>query len=1259
MTKLKLKDFTDAFGKQNIKFRTDTNGSLITDCPVCALESKGESKARIFADGGFTCRRFAGTGAAEHKREMLTAWDLEPNTKPSAFITETLFDGKLTFEFEPRGKKYQITARNCDSVLAIDEIELNRSDKRAAFVSQLDGFDGEQKLTIHRTLIEIADRCNKTQSAIDNETEPKETHVLSRELSDGRRAEITRQGFAVYDPVTKSTTYQFRLEDDDGKIYLPLDDDVTRDHILLPSGVSEYGSDKELFNDVKSFLYSQVDIPERDLNIVSKYVFLTYLTDKMKTIPYLRTVGDTGSGKTRLISAVGSLCRLPCFTVSLTAAALFRVVDKYAPTMVIDEASFEKGDDDASALMKISLSGYKKGSSVLRVEKNSKGELTPKSYKVYGAKIYAGIKVSDSRAFENRCHKIVMQETRRDDIELIVSDEDDLRAENLRNKLTLWRLRNLDMDVKPRIKAAHEELKKYPIKKRLAEIALPLLALIDDEQLKAEFITSLQNRTSDAVTEKADTTDGQLIHIIWNLIFEKKYVSEKNEADDDFEIVLREYDKSMVHSVEGKPDERLRVGVIAEKLNEGVLERFQKDEVYVGRLLSKMELKSDRISRRGSGEFYQKRAVIFDEARLQNLFENFNLIENQQFSVVTVVSETTSLDTINNLTTETTKESSDDSHCRQVKPLEENDLSKVTTVMTENCEKVIKKEKEDIFEENPDAEICNLIALDTETEPFNKKLGITPRNAKMIGMSISYDGQKADYETDKESWNFLLPDDEQTVVLHNAKFDFGVLQRAGLPVPSSFEDTLIAAHLLDENDLHGLKPLAKKHLGIDDPVTFDEADKMRLLDPEVFAEYARNDARYTFRLWEKFRIEIGRQELTEVYQMEKRLLPVVMNMETRGMKIDTDSLSAIEREVKAESARLKTEIFDLAGMEFELNKPLSVGTVLFDKLGLKCPKQTAKGARSVDSESLKEIAHPLAVKILEYRSIDKLANTFIKVLPKFADENGRIHPEFKPLGAATGRFSCADPNVQQIPNKSELGKAVRRAFICDAGNKLIVADFSQMELRVLAHYSQDETLLKAYCTGEETDLHTITAQKIFAREDVDKNERGIAKMINFGIAYGITDVGLYRRLTATGISTTPEECKRYIDDYFKTYKGVDKFLKKVKKTIQERGYVKNLFGRRRRLKGLNAREFRQAQNFIIQATSADLVKRAMVALDKKLPEEAQLISMIHDELIIECRADHAEEVLGIVVEVMQDTPEGFTVPMPVDAKIVDCWADAK
>jgi DNA polymerase-1 len=676
---------------------------------------------------------------------------------------------------------------------------------------------------------------------------------------------------------------------------------------------------------------------------------------------------------------------------------------------------------------------------------------------------------------------------------------------------------------------------------------------------------------------------------------------------------------------------------------------------YIGKVLSGIELKSDRITRRKSPNF-QKRAVKFNCELLSKLFVKYNLAILPDFSDISDISKISPIESHAYLM------SLDDDQADVVtsdKHLKTKEVSSLMSVMSVDSVEIDKKVKEGVFDEKPDAAICNLIALDTETQSFDKKLGITPRNAKMIGLSLSQDGANADYFTDKNSWDFMMPESDQTVIFHNAKFDFGVLRRAGLPVPKKFEDTLIASHLLDENGAHGLKPLAKKLLGIDDPVTFDEADKMRLLDPEVFSEYARNDARYTFQLWEQFKKELDKQELRSVYEMEKAILPVVMAMETRGMKLDIQSLATIEREVKSEMTRLKTEIFELAGVEFEISKPRAVAAILYDKLGLKCPKETPSGARSVDIESLKEIAHPIAVKLSEYRKIDKLANTFIKVLPKHADENGRIHPEFKPLGAVTGRFSAADPNVQQIPNKSELGKAIRRAFICEEGNKLICADFSQMELRVLAHYSQDETLLAAYCNGAETDLHALTARKMFDKEDVSKDERGIAKMINFGIAYGITDVGLYRRLTAIGIDTTPKDCKRYIADYFKTYSGVKRFLSQVEKTIRERGYVKNLFGRRRRLKGNNSKEIRQAQNFIIQATSADLVKRAMVALAARIPEGADLISMVHDELIIECRADHAEEVLGIVVDVMQDTPSGFSVPMPVDAHIVDCWADAK
>jgi DNA polymerase-1 len=1014
----------------------------------------------------------------------------------------------------------------------------------------------------------------------------------------------------------------------------------------MASSIEEYSTEPQLDADILKFIEKYVDISDQDREICSKYVRMTYRIESLNEVPYLHAVGLSGNGKSRFTQTIGLVCYRPMFTVGITAAALFRTVDAFHPTLVIDEFNVAASSEDTEAIIQVLNAGYQRLTRIIRCSSKD-SNFMPEGFDPFGAKILSGLKATDSQPFQSRTHPVKMEETKRNDIPLQLLPEMLSEAQTIRNKLTLWRLRTFNQPLADRLKSAELELKnKGGISKRLIQISVPLYALLDSDEVKDNFVTRLQTRTRDVIDERSQSLDANLVRIIHARIFTE---------DEDGNLKYVECAPEMVTSQEGKPDERLAIAAITEEINSDLPDKRKHTSVYIGTVLSGIDLKADRIARRKSPN-YQKRAVKFKGELLSKLFIKYNLPILPNFTVSTVSSEVTPIESDSYLLT---VDSEKDKALSADKPLKTKEVSSLLTVLTVESGKTAKKVKEGTFDENQDAEICNLISLDTETEPFNKKLGITPRNAKMIGVSLSQDGVIADYFTDKKSWSLMMPDDEQTVVLHNAKFDFGVLHRAGLPVPKKFEDTLIASHLLDENNAHGLKPLAKKHLGIDDPITFDEADKMRLLDPEVFAEYARNDARYTFQLWEQFRTELDKQELRSVYEMEKAILPVVMAMETRGMKIDVQSLAAIEHEVKADSARLKIEIFELAGVEFELNKPRAVAAILFDKLGLKCPKETPGGARSVDIESLKEIAHPIAVKLAEYRKIDKLANTFIKVLPKHADENGRIHPEFKPLGAVTGRFSCADPNVQQIPKKSELGKAIRRAFICEEGSKLICADFSQMELRVLAHYSQDETLLSAYRNGSETDLHTLTAQKMFNKEDVGKDERGIAKMINFSIAYGITDVGLYRRLTATGIDTTLKDCKKYIADYFKTYTGVKSFLTKVDKTIRERGYVKNLFGRRRRLKGNNSKEIRQAQNFIIQATSADLVKRAMVSLAAKLPDGADLISMIHDELIIECRSDHAEEVLGIVVDVMQNTPEGFTVPMTVDAHIVDCWADAK
>jgi DNA polymerase-1 len=386
-------------------------------------------------------------------------------------------------------------------------------------------------------------------------------------------------------------------------------------------------------------------------------------------------------------------------------------------------------------------------------------------------------------------------------------------------------------------------------------------------------------------------------------------------------------------------------------------------------------------------------------------------------------------------------------------------------------------------------------------------------------------------------------------------------------------------------------------------------------------------------------------------------------MEGVGMKLDLARMSEMRRVVEAEASGIETEIYEHAGCKFDLHSPQKVAAILFDKLGVPSVKDTKGGQRSVDREALEDVRghHPAVDGILRYREIDKLASTFLSVLPTFADAGGRIHPEFKPLGATSGRFSCANPNVQQIPSRSELGKKLRQMFVADEGNALVVADWSQMELRILAQYSKDTLLLEAYSGAHETDLHTLTAARMFgkAEADVTKPERAIAKMINFGIAYGITAIGLFNRLRPQGVEVTQEDCERFIADYFKTYSGVRKFLTQVETRVRERGYVKNWFGRRRRVSGRTSREVRQAQNFIIQATAADMAKTVMVRLHNTLPDGARLIAMVHDEFIVECRTGQAEAVRGLMIETMQTALDGFIVPMVVDAKIGGNWGESK
>lgn len=558
-----------------------------------------------------------------------------------------------------------------------------------------------------------------------------------------------------------------------------------------------------------------------------------------------------------------------------------------------------------------------------------------------------------------------------------------------------------------------------------------------------------------------------------------------------------------------------------------------------------------------------------------------------------------------------------------------------------------------------------IVAMDTETEEFNYAKGLTPRTVKMQGLSIAYDEERATYTTEPDEWEQILEDNkDSTVVFHHAKFDLLKLEMAGLPVPRKWEDTKIAATLIDENREASLKPLAKQVLGKGDTVLYKDVDRS---DPVAFAQYAANDSRYTYGLWSQFRKDLKFQDLIRVYELEKAVVPVVQSMEAHGMLVDRNELKSLGEFVTQEHTKTLAKVLDLAGdFDFDPNSTKQVGNLLYDELGIDCPKYTKKGQRSTDREALSQIEHPMAEAILDYREYEKMASTYTLKWPTLIEADGCIHPEFNQLGAKpTGRFSCSNPNIQQSPSpaRSELGRRLRNCFIAGPGRKLVVADYSQMELRVLAHYSEDPLLLEAYNSTGDIDLHYRTASLVFNKpeSDVTKGERGIAKTANFAISYGITALGLYKRLKALGIQTTLPECVDFVAKYFKTYRGVKAFLERVERTVKRRGYVMSLYGRRRRVKGKTPREIRQAQNFIIQSSAAELCKQAMVDVHAQVPDGDFIQAMIHDELIVNCEESHAEAVRDLVIEQMSRTPDwvDFKVPIKADVHIVDRWGDAK
>jgi DNA polymerase-1 len=497
------------------------------------------------------------------------------------------------------------------------------------------------------------------------------------------------------------------------------------------------------------------------------------------------------------------------------------------------------------------------------------------------------------------------------------------------------------------------------------------------------------------------------------------------------------------------------------------------------------------------------------------------------------------------------------------------------------------------------------------------------------------------------------------LVMHNAKFDLQVLARNGISLYGNpIFDTMIAHQLLDENSSHGLKHLAKTILGAEVKMEQSPTIESPLLpiDASPLIEYACADADYTFQLYTRFAPQLKQENLSRLfYTVEMPLAKIVAQMEEWGIRLDTEKIVALQRQLKEESKAIQREIFSLASEPFDLNSPTQLSALLYDKLGLQSVKKTPKGCKSTDIESLEAIkeAHPIVEKILRYREIEKLLSTYLEKLPSLVDATlGRIHCQLHQNGTVTGRFSCSEPNLQNIPR----GDIIRRAFIPSEGHVFIDADFSQIELRCIAHYTQDENMLAAYHNG--VDLHKKTIADMLGKpiEAVTDDERFIAKSINFGLAYGMGALGLSKRL---GVSK--EEAQSLMDKYFGVYSQVKRYIHQHQVEVQKRGYVLNMFGRRRRI--VNG-DYHKAFNALIQSTASDICKIQMVRLAEALPSSVKMVLQVHDELLFEVKREEAKALLEQIVAIMETPVTGldgkeFSVPIKVEAKIAENWADAK
>jgi len=572
------------------------------------------------------------------------------------------------------------------------------------------------------------------------------------------------------------------------------------------------------------------------------------------------------------------------------------------------------------------------------------------------------------------------------------------------------------------------------------------------------------------------------------------------------------------------------------------------------------------------------------------------------------------------------------------------------------------------------------LAFDTETTSLNAM------SAQLVGISLSPAPGEAYYipighvgwgEVEQLPLEYvidrlkpLLEDTVLAKLAHNGKYDITVLAGYGVTVDNLTFDTMVAAYLLSEKSL-GLKALAFSKLGIEMTPIADligagtKQLSMSQVEVTKAADYSCADADITGQLTELLSTELRQQGLWQLFaEVEMPLVPVLVNMESNGIALDTGLLRQMAHRLGEQLLKLEAEIYNNVGHQFNINSPQQLGLVLFGEL--KLPTRKRKGSYSTSASVLEELrgTHPIIEHILEYRQLAKLKSTYIDTLPSLGNpRTGRVHTSFNQTRTATGRLSSSDPNLQNIPVRGELGNQVRQSFVAPHGSYLLSGDYSQIDLRALAHLSQDQGLLDAF--NHDEDIHAATASQLFGVDtsQITPDMRRVAKTVNFGVIYGMSDYGLEQ---ATELSR--EEASQFIASYFEKYPGVRQYLEATKQQARDAGYVQTLLGRRRSIPEINSanRQIREAAermaiNMPVQGTSADIIKVAMINLYREMGKrqmKSRMLLQVHDELLFEVPAEELEEMRQLVPEVMS-TALDISVPLKVDINSGQNWGELK